>query len=170
LLGESVHARFGEEFPIRFDFLDPMGGGNLSLQVHPLTSSIQDHFAMQYTNESYYLHDEGEAACVYQVLKENADSAVLIDELNHAQGGDIEFPVEKYVNRRPAHKHDPFHIPAGTIHFTVAECMVLEISARPYIFTFKLWDWRRPGMDGQPRPIHIAHGAANIEWDRKHNG
>ena len=35
LLGEPVEARFGKDFPIRFDFLDTMGGGNLSLQVHP---------------------------------------------------------------------------------------------------------------------------------------
>ena len=43
-----------------------MGGGNLSLQVHPLTEYIQDRFGMHYTqDESYYLLDAGEGACVY---------------------------------------------------------------------------------------------------------
>ena len=37
LLGGPVEARFGQDFPIRFDFLDTIGGGNLSLQVHPTT-------------------------------------------------------------------------------------------------------------------------------------
>jgi hypothetical protein len=44
--------------------------------------------------------------------------------------------------------------------------MALEISATPYIFTFKLWDWARLGLDGQPRPIHLKHGVPNIQWDR----
>jgi hypothetical protein len=44
--------------------------------------------------------------------------------------------------------------------------MVLEISATPYIFTFKLWDWGRLGLNGQPRPIHIDYGQANIAWER----
>ena len=44
--------------------------------------------------------------------------------------------------------------------------MVLEISATPYIFTFKLWDWARLGLDGRPRPIHLEHGTPNIQWHR----
>jgi len=167
LLGEAVYARFGAEFPIRFDFLDTMGGGNLSLQVHPLTRYIQETFGMDYTqDESYYLLDAGQGATVYLGLKDNISPEQMIDELRRAQRGSEAFPAEKYVNQWPARKHDHFLIPAGTIHCSGAESMVLEISSTPYIFTFKLWDWGRLGLNGKPRPIHIEHGAANIQWDR----
>jgi mannose-6-phosphate isomerase class I len=167
LLGDAVHGRFGTEFPIRFDFLDTIGGGNLSLQVHPLTEYIQDKFGMQYTqDESYYLLDAGAGATVFLGLKDGISPQAMIRDLFHAQQGGDGFPAEKYVNRWPARRHDHFLIPAGTIHCSGAESMVLEISATPYIFTFKLWDWGRVGLDGRPRPIHIEAGAANIQWDR----
>ncbi len=167
LLGESVHARFGTEFPIRFDLLDTMRGSNLSLQVHPLTEYIQDMFGMHYTqDESYYLLDAGQDAIVYLGLRESVAPAELLQDLRAAQGVDFIFPAEKFVNIWPAHKHDHFLIPAGTIHCSGKNCMVLEISATPYIFTFKLWDWDRLGLNGIPRPIHLKHGEANIQWDR----
>lgn len=167
LLGEAVHARFGDEFPIRFDFLDTMGGGNLSFQVHPLTEYIQHHFGLHYTqDESYYLLDAGPDAGVYLGLRENVDAAAMTGDLKIAQEGGAAFPAEKYANRFPARKHDHFLIPAGTVHCSGAESMVLEISATPYIFTFKMWDWGRLGLDGKPRPIHLEHGLANVQWDR----
>jgi mannose-6-phosphate isomerase class I len=167
LLGESVHARFGTEFPIRFDFLDTMGGGNLSLQVHPLTEYIQDKFGMNYTqDESYYMLDAGEDATVYLGLRDDAKPVEMLHDLRAAQETSFSFPAEKYVNIWPARKHDHFLIPAGTVHCSGTNGMVLEISATPYIFTFKLWDWDRVGLDDKPRPIHIDHGEANIQWDR----
>jgi mannose-6-phosphate isomerase class I len=86
-----------------------------------------------------------------------------------ADEGGAPFPAEKYVNQWPAKKHDHFLIPAGTIHCSGRDSMVLEISATPYIFTFKLWDWGRMGLDGRPRPIYIKHGLKNIQWDRTTN-
>lgn len=167
LLGDHVYEKFGAEFPIRFDFLDTMGGGNLSLQVHPLTEYIRDNFGMQYTqDESYYLLDAGPDATVYLGLKTNIDSAAMVEDLKKAERGNFRFPDEKYVNRWPARRHDHFLIPGGTVHCSGANSMVLEISATPYIFTFKLWDWDRMGLDGKPRPVHIDHGANSIQWDR----
>ena len=167
LLGEKVHARFGDEFPIRFDFLDTMGGGNLSFQVHPLTEYIQHHFGMHYTqDESYYMLDCGPDAAVYLGLKDGVDPAAMARDLAAAQSGGQPFAAGQYANKWPAKKHDHFLIPAGTVHCSGAHSMVLEISATPYIFTFKMWDWGRLGLDGKPRPIHLQHGLANIQWDR----
>jgi mannose-6-phosphate isomerase class I len=167
LLGQSVYSRFGAEFPIRFDFLDTMGGGNLSLQVHPKTQYIWEKFRMKYTqDESYYLLDVGEDGSVYLGIKSHIDRDTMIRELKTAQANGHSFRAEAYVNKFPARKHDHFLIPAGTIHCSGKNSMVLEVSATPYIFTFKLWDWDRLGLDGLPRPIHIDHGLMNIAWDR----
>lgn len=167
LLGAKVHSRFGKEFPIRFDYLDTMDGENLSLQVHPLTEYIQEKFGMHYTqDESYYILDAKEDASVYLGVKENINLDEMIDDLKKAQNGNYVFPDQKYVNCFPAKKHDHFLIPAGTVHCGGSDVVVLEISATPYIFTFKLWDWGRIGLDGKPRPVHIDHGKHNIQTYR----
>ena len=166
LLGNPVYGRFGDEFPIRFDFLDTMGGGNLSLQVHPLTQYIQEKFGMHYTqDESYYILDAESDASVYLGVKENIVPEEMIQALTEAQQTG-RFDAGKYVGNYPVKKHDHVLIPAGTVHCSGRNSMVLEISATPYIFTFKLWDWGRLGLDGRPRPINIGHGKHVIQWNR----
>lgn len=64
LLGPQVYSRFGAEFPIRFDFLDTIGGQNLSLQVHPVTEYMHRQFGMAYhelefiETRRYWITDE----------------------------------------------------------------------------------------------------------------
>ena len=167
VLGAPVEARFGKDFPIRFDFLDTMGGGNLSLQVHPTTQFIREQFGMPYTqDESYYLLDAQPDAVVYLGLKKDVDKVQMIEDLRAAQRGELVFDAEKYVNKIPAKKHDHYLIPGGTIHCSGAGSMVLEISSTPNIFTFKLWDWGRLGLDGKPRPINVERGRHVIQWER----
>lgn len=167
LLGEKVHARFGAEFPIRFDFLDTVGGQNLSFQVHPLTEYIQQQFGMHYTqDESYYILDAEPGAVVYLGTQTGTRPEAMMDDLRQAARGEKPFDDARFVNQIPAKKHDHFLIPAGTVHCSGAGTMVLEISATPYIFTFKLWDWGRLGLDGLPRPVHLDHGEQVIDWQR----
>lgn len=169
LLGPNVYGRFGDEFPIRFDFLDTMQGGNLSLQVHPLIEYIQEKFGMHYTQEeSYYILDAAEGANVYLGVKEGISPEDMINDLFQAQQSGV-FDAEKYVGKYSVKKHDHILIPPGTIHCSGSNSMVLEISATPYIFTFKLWDWGRVGLDGRPRPINIEHGKHVIQWERTEN-
>lgn len=167
LLGEPVEARFGKDFPIRFDFLDTVGGGNLSVQVHPTTQFIRENFGMYYTqDESYYLLDAKEGASVYLGLKNGINKDDMIRDLREAQKGEIVFDTEKYVNKLPAKKHDHYLIPGGTVHCSGSEALVLEISSTPNLFTFKLWDWQRLGLDGKPRPINVERGKEVIDWKR----
>src|SRR5208282_2967264 len=113
LLGEYIYARLGAEFPIRFDFLDTVGGGNLSLQVHPLTSYIRKRFGLAYTqDESYYMLDAMDDACVYLGLKEGIDPKAMLDDLKAAQKDGPDFDADRYVNKWPAKKHDHFLIHA----------------------------------------------------------
>jgi mannose-6-phosphate isomerase class I len=167
LLGDPVYASFGPEFPIRFDFLDTMGGGNLSLQVHPDRDFAREHFGIPYTqDESYYILDALPDAKVYLGRKDNAEPAAIIAALEAAQRGGSSFDADSFAARFPARRHDHFLIPAGTLHCSGAGCMVLEISATPYIFTFKLWDWNRLGLDGTARPINLERGCKVIQRDR----
>ena len=168
LLGEPVESRFGKEFPIRFDLLDTMGGGNLSLQVHPTTQYVHDHFGIPYTqDESYYLLDAGDGPTVYLGTKTGIDKNEMIADLEKAQQDDtFVFDAEKYINVFPAKKHDHYLIPAGTIHCSGKNTVVLEISATPNLFTLKLWDWQRMGLDGKPRPNNVQRGKEVIEWER----
>ena len=166
LLGDNVYGRFGDEFPIRFDFLDTMQGGNLSLQVHPLIEYIQEKFGMHYTQEeSYYILDAADDAHVYLGVKAGTDPDEMVGALRRAQQTGT-FDAEKYVGCYPVKPHDHVLIPPGTIHCSGRNSMVLEVSATPYIFTFKLWDWGRVDLDGRPRPINIEHGKNVIQWNR----
>jgi len=109
-----------------------MGGGNLSSKVHPLTKYIQQHFGMQYTqDESYYVLDPSPGQSFISASRTAWNVRSWPEIWRTPKLAANHFPQKNTLNQFPAKKHEHFMIPAGTVHCSGAESMVLEISATP---------------------------------------
>jgi len=167
VLGTELAARFGVSFPIRLDYLDTMGGGHLSIQCHPSEKYMRETFGLPYTqHETYYVVDTKAGAEIFLGLRENADLGAFRAEAKRAEDPGHELEPERYLQTHPAVQHRLYLIPAGTPHASGADNLVLEISATPYLYTLRFYDWLRRDLEGKLRPVHLDHAFSNLDPSR----
>ena len=163
LLGQAAAARFGCSFPIRFDYLDTLGGGHLSLQCHPRGAYARETFGLDYTqDETYYVMETTPGAPIFLGLRGDADVGEFRLAAERAERG-IELDAFRFVRAHEAEQHRLYLIPAGTVHASGAGNVVLEISATPYLYTLRFYDWLRQDLGGELRPVHVDHAFANLD-------
>lgn len=167
VLGRAAD-RFGRDFPIRIDYLDTVGGGNLSIQCHPRPDYMREHFGEPFTqDETYYIVDHEVGAKAYLGFQADIDGAAFRRAVERSAAAGVEVDVDRFVASVPTRKHDLLLIPHGTIHGSGAGNLVLEISATPYIFTFKIYDWLRQDLEGKMRPLNIGRAWDNLDFGMK---
>ena len=87
-------------------------------------------------DESFYIVATGPGSKVYLGLKEEADKDEFYEMVRRAETKGVPFDHDKYVNSIPSKAGDLFLIPAGTVHASGRNEVVLEISATTYRYTF----------------------------------
>lgn len=167
LMGAAVHEAFGTSFPVRFDYLDTVDGGNLSVHCHPRPEYMKEVFGWPYPqHETYYLMVGGSGNRVFLGLRNDADVTEFHRLAQRAQEEGVPLDIERYVQVFDAAAHQLFCVPAGTPHGSGAGNVVLEISATPYLYSLRLYDWLRRDADDRPRPVHVEHAFANLNTER----
>jgi len=170
MMGKECVEKFGGYFPIRFNYDDTFhGSGNMSIQVHPDEEYIKKNFNEHgRQDESYYVVVAGHGAKTYLGFKNDANFEEFISEIKESEVSFKKVDHDNYVNSIPSKPGMQFMIPAGTIHASGRNQLVLEIGSLTVgSYTFKLYDYLRPDLDGIPRPIHTYHGERVLKKERR---
>ncbi len=154
LLGEAVYKQYGGKLPLLVKFID--AAADLSIQVHPddaLASLRHNKFGK---TEMWYIIDAEPGAYLYAGFK---DKITPYEYRKRVEDGTICDVLAKHE----VHAGDVFYIPAGRVHAICGGIMLAEVQQSSDV-TYRIFDYNRPGLDGQPRQLHTDLAADAIDY------
>ncbi len=169
LMGKECTRTFNGYFPIRFNYDDSYhSSGNMSIQVHPDKAYAAQNFNEHgRQDESYYIVATGHGARTFVGLQDGADAAEFIAAAKKSETDCKPVDYEKYINHIESKPGIQVMLPAGTVHSSGRNQVILEIGSLTVgSYTFKLYDYLRQDLDGIPRPIHTYHGEKVLRTER----
>ncbi len=169
IMGEKCVEKFDGYFPIRFNYDDTFHStGNMSIQVHSgseYNKKNYNEFGRQ--DESYYIVSAGHDAKTYLGFNNDIDPEEFIALAKESEKNGTEIDYKKYINAVESKPGVQVMIPAGTIHASGRNQLILEIGSLTVgSYTYKMYDYLRLDLDGKPRPIHTYHGNNVLKRER----
>lgn len=144
-MGAKGIASDDHKFPLLVKLLDCED--DLSIQVHPSDGYEKLPAGENGKTEMWYIVAAKPDAKIIYGLRENIDRTKLTELIAQGQ-------IMDGLQEVPVKAGDSFYIPAGTVHALGAGVLVAEIQQNSDT-VYRLYDYNRPGLDGQPRELHI---------------
>lgn len=169
LMGADCVKKFGGYFPIRFNYDDSYhSSGNMSIQVHSGHKyNVENYGEHGRQDESYYIVATGHGAKTYVGFNEDADPNEFISLVKKSEKDFTPVDYQKYVSHIKSIPGTQVMLPAGTIHSSGRNQVILEIGSLTIgSYTYKMYDYLRADFDGKPRPIHTYHGENVLRKER----
>lgn len=157
LAGEQVFDRFGTTFPLLVKFLDT--SDDLSIQVHPGDSMALERHQSRGKAEMWYVVDAEPGAEIMLGFRDDVTPGLFREKLFDKSLQDL---LQAYTVR----PGDVFYIPPGQIHAIGKGVTLCEIQQASDI-TYRVYDWDRPGIDGNPRKLHIEEAMEALDFSSR---
>lgn len=155
LVGEMVYKNFGNTFPLLFKFIDARE--DLSVQLHPDDKLAKERHNSFGKTEMWYILETEKTARLILGFNQEMDEEKYLYYLS-------ENKLSEILHSEKVNKGDSFFITPGTVHAIGAGVMLAEIQQTSDI-TYRIYDWDRPGIDGNLRELHtdLALQAINFK-------
>ena len=172
LMGETCVKKYKGYFPIRFNWDDSYHStGNMSIQCHSGGKfNVENYNEFGRQDESYYVVITGHEAKTFIGFRDDADIPAFFKEIEAADTEHKPCDYMKYVSYEKSVPGLQVMLPAGTIHSSGRNQVILEIGSLTIgSYTYKMYDYLRLDFDGKQRPIHTHLGELNVRQDRRHS-
>jgi mannose-6-phosphate isomerase len=141
-------------FPLLIKLLDAQE--KLSLQVHPPAAKAVELRGDPKT-ELWFIADAVPGAELYVGLKRGVTRADFERRIRDGS-------VAECFHRVPVRPGDSMFLPSGRVHAIGAGLVIFEIQQNSDT-TYRVFDWNRVGLDGQPRELHVPQSLASIDFN-----
>jgi len=150
-------------FPLLVKLLDARE--RLSLQVHPSPAAAA-RLGGEPKTEMWYVLEAQPGAGLFTGLRRGVTRQAFEDDLQVVQSpiANRQSAIEHLLHRLPVSPGDTIFIPAGRLHAIDAGLVLVEIQQNSDT-TYRVFDWGRVGLDGNPRPLHVEPSLGCIDFD-----
>lgn len=156
ILGKDLVGKFGNEFPVRINITDTMGGGDLSCQVHPTSEFSRIKYGKQFKEyETYFILKTKIHSKIYLGL----NNKITKDDFKHAVDQSVfrnkKIKISDFINSWKSRKRQLYYVLPGSVHFIGRNNLVMEIISSSIIHTFRFYDHLRMDENGNKRELNI---------------